>query len=339
LISAILTVLVNLKYADTLMHSIVKLRSLFSLILVAIFNHILLAERIPTENGIVYGVAARQQLTMDYYAPQGAGPHPAVIIIHSGGFVAGDSRSSSETYCADFLVPAGYAVFSINYRLAPKFSYPAPIQDVERVIRFVRANAHRWDVDPAHLALIGGSAGGYLGAMAGLEQAQGNETASDPVDRECARVQAVVSLYGLTGFENIKLSKNEHLLLDPFIRQKGKAAALREASPAHLATKTSPPFLQIIGDKDEYFGLSTVTEFDQKLRDVGVSSTVIVIPGGTHGTSDWYRIPNAPDWERRMTEWLNAMLFHAGPIGEGIKIRQPTPQLPSSRQVFCSLSR
>jgi acetyl esterase len=313
------------------MHFIVKLRSLFSLILVAIFSHILLAERIPTENGIVYGVAAQQQLTMDYYAPQGAGPHPAVIIIHSGGFVAGDSRSSSETYCADFLVPAGYAVFSINYRLAPKFSYPAPIQDVERAIRFVRANAHRWDVDPARLALIGGSAGGYLGAMAGLEQAQGNETASDPVDRVSARVQAVVSLYGLTGFENVKLSKNEHLLLDPLIRQKGKAAALREASPAHLASKTSPPFLQIIGDKDEYFGLSTATEFDQRLREAGVSSIVIVIPGGTHGTSDWYRIPNVPDWERRMTEWLNAMLFHSGPIGEGIQRRQPTPQVPSSR--------
>lgn len=313
------------------MPSIVQLRSLLSLIVVAICSHILLAERNPTESGIVYGVAAQQQLTMDYYAPSGMGPHPAAIIIHSGGFVAGDSRSSSETYCADFLVPAGYAVFSINYRLAPKFSYPAPIQDVERAIRFVRANAHRWDVDPVRIALIGGSAGGYLGAMAGLEQAQGNETASDPVDRESARVQAVVSLYGLTGFENVKLSKNEHFLLDPLIRQKGQAAALREASPAHLATTTSPPFLQIIGDKDEYFQLSTVTEFDRKLRNAGVSSTVIVIPGGNHGTYNWYQLPNVPDWERRMTEWLNATLSHSGPIGEGIQRRQPTPQARSSK--------
>jgi len=179
--------------------------------------------------------------------------------------------------------------------------------------------------DPARLALIGGSAGGRLGAMAGREQAQGNVTASEPVDRESARVQAVVSLYGWTGFENVKLSKKEYLPLDPLIREKGKAAALREASPARLATKTSPPFLQIIGDKDAYFGLSTVTEFDQKLREAGVSSTVIVIPGGTHGTEDWYRIPNVPDGERRMTEWLNAMLPHSGPIGEGIKARQPTP--------------
>jgi acetyl esterase len=307
------------------------LRSLFSLILVAICCHFLFSERIPREKEIVYGVAAGQQLTMDYYAPQSSGPHPAVIIIHSGGFVAGDSRSRSETYCADFLVPAGYAVFSINYRLAPQFSYPAPIEDVQRAIRFVRANAHRWNIDQTRLALIGGSAGGYLGAMAGLEQAQGNQAASDPVDRESAQVQAVVSLYGLTGFENIELSKNEHLLLDPLIRQKGKAEALREASPAHLATKSSPPFLQIMGDKDEYFGLSTVIEFDRRLREAGVSSTVIVIPGGAHGTYDWYRLPRVPDWERKMTEWLNAKLSHVGPIGEGIQKRQPAAQGRASR--------
>ncbi|WP_263356873.1 alpha/beta hydrolase [Acidicapsa ligni] len=313
------------------MHSIARLRSLISLILVAIFSHILLAERIPSESGIIYGVAARQRLTMDYYAGQGAGPHPAVILVHSGGFVAGDSRSSSEIYCADFLVPAGYAVFSINYRLAPEFFYPAPIQDVERAIRFVRANAGRWDVDPARLALVGGSAGGYIGAMAGLEQELGNEAASDPVERASARVQAVVSLYGLTGFEDGKLSKNEHLLLDHLIRQKGKAAALREASPAHLVSKTSPPFLQIIGDKDEYFGLSSVTGFDEKLRAAGVSSTVIVIPGGSHGTYDWHRLPNVPDWERRMTEWLNAELSHSGPIGEGIRRREPVAEASSSR--------
>jgi acetyl esterase/lipase len=313
------------------MHQLLQPRLLFILVFGGVFGHILLAERIPTETGIVYGVAAKQQLTMDYYAPKGAGPHPAVILIHSGGFVNGDSRSSSETYCADFLSPAGYAVFSINYRLAPQFSYPAPIQDVQRSIRFVRANARRWNVDPTRLALIGGSAGGYLGAMAGLEDAKGDKAASDPVDRESARVQAVVSLYGLTGFENIELSKNEHLLLDHLIQQKGEAIARREASPAHLATKMSPPFLQIIGDKDEYFHVSTVIEFDRNLREAGVSSVVIVIPGGSHGTYHWYQLPNVPDWEREMTEWLNTKLSHSGPIGEGIQAREPVSEVQSFR--------
>jgi alpha-L-fucosidase 2 len=99
--------------------------------------------RTPTQEGILYGVADGQPLTMDYYAPKGAGPHPIAIIIHGGGYQRGNSKSGSEAYCADFLAPAGYAVFSINYRLAPKYPYPYMVYDVERAIRFIRRNASR----------------------------------------------------------------------------------------------------------------------------------------------------------------------------------------------------
>jgi acetyl esterase/lipase len=71
-----------------------------------------------TQSGIVYGEADGQQLTMDYYAPQGPGKHPIAIVIHGGGYIGGTSRNGSEGYTANFLAPAGYAVFAINYRLA-----------------------------------------------------------------------------------------------------------------------------------------------------------------------------------------------------------------------------
>ena len=109
--------------------------------------------RVPTQEGIVYGVADGQQLTMDYYAPKGPGPHPIAVIIHGGGYQRGTSKSGSEAYCADFLAPAGYAVFSINYRLAPKYPYPYMVYDVERAVRFLRHNATRWDAqDKSHCA-------------------------------------------------------------------------------------------------------------------------------------------------------------------------------------------
>jgi acetyl esterase/lipase len=76
--------------------------------------------RTPTEEAIEYGRADGEALTMDYYAPADSGVHPIAIVIHGGGYQRGDSKSGSELYCADFLAPAGYAVFSINYRLAPK---------------------------------------------------------------------------------------------------------------------------------------------------------------------------------------------------------------------------
>jgi acetyl esterase/lipase len=143
--------------------------------------------RTPTQDGIVYGVADGQQLTMDYYAPKGPGPHPIAIIVHGGGYQRGTSKSGSEAYCADFLAPAGYAVFSINYRLAPKYPYPYMVYDVERAIRFIRHNASRWDGEPNRIALIGGSAGGFLSNMVGLLNLPGKAGASDPVDRESGR--------------------------------------------------------------------------------------------------------------------------------------------------------
>src|SRR5580698_9346950 len=118
--------------------------------------------RMPTQDSIVYGIADGEQLTMDYYAPRGSGPHPIAIIIHGGGFIGGTSKNGSEAYCADFLAPAGYSVFSINYRLAPHQPYPAMVEDVQTAIRYLRSHAADWKADPDKIALVGGSAGGYL---------------------------------------------------------------------------------------------------------------------------------------------------------------------------------
>jgi acetyl esterase len=279
--------------------------------------------RTPTQEGIVYGVADGVQLTMDYYAPKSAGVHPIAIIIHGGGYQRGDSKSGSEAYCADFLAPAGYAVFSINYRLAPKYPYPYMVYDVERSVRYLRHNASKWHADPARIALVGGSAGGFLSNMAGLRGGPGDARAQDPVDRESAKVQAVVTLFAQSSFATVPLNGDVHALLDPLIQQKGEAAALREASPITYVSADAPPFLQILGDKDEYIPFTEATNLDSALRNLGVASQVIRIPNGMHGTGGWHKLPNVPDWERQMVEWLNATLHHDGPIGEGIRKREP----------------
>ena len=284
--------------------------------------------RTPTQEGIVYGVADGQQLTMDYYAPKGAGPHPIAIIIHGGGYQRGNSKSGSEAYCADFLAPAGYAVFSINYRLAPKYPYPYMVYDVERAIRFLRHNASRWDGQANRIALIGGSAGGFLSNMVGLLNLPGDPSAADPVDRESAQVQAVVTLFAQSSFATVPLNADVHALLDPLIKEKGEAAALKEASPITYVHKGDPPFLQILGDKDEYIPFSEATNLDAALRKVGVSSEIIRIPGGMHGTGGWHKLPGVPDWEVQMTEWLNRTLGHQGPVGEGVRKREPALVAP-----------
>ena len=281
--------------------------------------------RTPTQDGILYGAADGQPLTMDYYAPRGSGLHPVAIIIHGGGYHGGDSKSGSEAYVADFLAPAGYVVFSVNYRLAPKYPYPYMVQDVQRAVRFIRFNAKQWNADPDKIALVGGSAGGFLSNMVGLLNAPGNPASEDPVDRVSASAQAVVSLYAQSSFEFVPLNTDVHRLLDPLIAQKGEKEAIREASPITYVSKNDPPFLEILGDQDEYIPFSEATNLQAALQKVGVRCDIIRIPNGKHGTGGWNKLPDVPDWERQMTEWLNARLHHKGPIGEGIRPRVPTP--------------
>lgn len=281
--------------------------------------------RTPTKDGLIYGTADGQPLTMDYYAPKGRGVHPVAIVIHGGGYHGGDAKNGSEAYVADFLAPAGYAVFSINYRLAPKYPYPYMVLDVQRAVRYIRFHAKEWDADPNKIALVGGSAGGFLSNMVGLLNAAGDPNAADPVDRVSAGAQAVVSLFAQSSFEFVPLNADVHRLLDPLIAQKGEKAAIREASPITYVSKDDPPFLEILGDMDEYIPYSEATNLQTALQAVGVRCDIVRIPGGKHGTGGWNKLPGVPDWERQMTEWLNARLDHKGPIGEGIRARSPAP--------------
>ena len=201
------------------------------------------------------------------------------------------------------------------------------VLDVERAVRFIRYNAKQWQVDPGKIALIGGSAGGFLSNMVGLKNARGNPNAADPVDRESAKVQAVVSLYAQSSFEFVPLTSNVHQLLDPLIARKGKKAALKEASPITYVSKDAPPFLEILGDQDEYIPFSEATNLQAALKEVGVQCDIIRIPGGKHGTWGWNSLPEVPDWEREMTAWLNRRLSHEGLIGEGIRPRVSKPAM------------
>jgi len=185
------------------------------------------------------------------------------------------------------------------------------VQDVEQAVRFLRQNAKRWDAQPNRIALVGGSAGGFLSNMVGV------------LNLPDARVQAVVTLFAQSSFATVPLNADVHALLDPLIQEKGEAAALKEASPITYVHKGDPPFLQILGDKDEYIPFTEATNLDEALKKVGTSSTIIRIPGGMHGTGKWHTLPGVPDWEVQMTEWLNQQLGHKGPVGEGVRKREP----------------
>jgi acetyl esterase len=267
-----------------------------------------------------FGGTDAKPLTLDYYKPKGAGPHPAVVIVHGGGFVGGTSRNGSEAYVADFVTPAGYAAFSVNYRLAPGATFADMVADVQRSIRFVRHNAAKYDVDPEKMVLVGGSAGGYLSNMVGLSPyTQGT---GDAVDRESDKLAAVVTLYGiccLNEWPSAEFVKNGlYGDLPP------TAATALAASPISQVRADAPPFLLIHGDTDESVPFAQSMQLAHALARAGVRVELIPIPLGRHGTYQW-TMPNIPNWELEMTEWLNDTLHHTGPIGEGIVRKPATP--------------
>ena len=111
---------------------------------------------------------------LDLHIPDGPGPFPAAILIHGGGFDEG-SKSTNVRPLFDVLANAGYAWFSIDYRMAPEFRFPQAIEDVNSAIKWVKSNAAKYHVDTTKIALIGESAGGFLVNYAGT-----HETPADP---------------------------------------------------------------------------------------------------------------------------------------------------------------
>src|SRR5579871_6755464 len=128
--------------------------------LTAIFLAVSLC-RAAVISDIEYARASGESLKLDASIPDGPGPFPAAILVHGGGWVAGD-KEQYIIYIFDPLSRAGFAWFSINYRLAPKHKFPAAMEDTEAAIRFVKANAKKYKVDTSRIALIGESAGGHI---------------------------------------------------------------------------------------------------------------------------------------------------------------------------------
>ena len=266
----------------------------------------------PRDARITAVIAVGAQ-TMDYYAAEGAGPHPAVVIVHGGGFTGGTPRNGSEAYCADFLTPAGYAVFSTSYRLAPGATFTEMVEDVQASVRFVSRNAAKYGVDAGKIVVLGGSAGGYISNMAGLAEPTVVDGVSD-------RLAAVVTLYGISDVRTMPdpgfVAKNH--LIGP---GEPTVAGLAAASPITHVKAGAPPFLFVHGSKDESVPLAQSETLQAALRGEGDKADLIVIPGGPHGTWLWPKLAGVPDWEKEMVKWLNGVLGHVGVAGKGIEAR------------------
>jgi acetyl esterase len=242
---------------------------------------------------IVYDRPDGRELLMDAYIPQGHKPVPAVIIVHGGGWEAGNK----VTYVSPVFEPlaeAGFAWFSIDYRLTPYLHIPQQLEDVRAAIRYVRAHADRFHIDPNRIALLGESASGQLVA----------QTASEPCTG--CEVQAVVSFYGVYDFTKwADGSEWERAALKRLFSD-WRRETLQRYSPQFSSRSGQPPMLLIQGTKDELY--AGTMEYARKLKEVGAPFKLILLEGAPHGMENWEGHAEWAFYKQKFVEWLRATL-------------------------------
>jgi acetyl esterase len=239
-------------------------------------------------------------LTLDAYVPDGPGPFAAVIVVHGGGFIAGDK----QTYVKPLFEPltrGGFAWFTINYRLAPVYPFPAAVEDVERAVAWLRANAAAYKVDPSRIALMGESAGGHLVAFVGTSR------------KRSARVRAVVSFYGPHDFEARERalgapSEPVRKFLGVSTLDDADIARMRAASPISHVHRGMPPYLLIHGTADAQVPHDQSTRMCERMKAAGASCEVFTIEGAPHGVERWEKEPAHQTYKAKMVDWLRAKL-------------------------------
>lgn len=232
---------------------------------------------------------------LDIYFPETASdkPLPLLVWIHGGGWSAG--TKAGMPYLSQ--LPRGYIAASIEYRFSQKALFPAQIQDCQAAIRFLRANAKKYSIDPSKVGVGGASAGGHLAALVGTSGGQkvfpkigGNEDQSD-------QVQAVCDIFGPTNFWTVikqaEDDKNVKNIFkwnngDPYSKLIGGKLGedkdrCEAVSPVKYVTKDSPPFLILHGDHDTLVPYAQSVELQELLTKAGVESTLQKLPGAGHG--------------------------------------------------------
>lgn len=245
---------------------------------------------VKVERNVVYSTAGGEKLMLDLAAPEAGGPYPAVVLLHGGAWIAGSRTDLSKAAkkgtpsIIEEVAARGYVVVSASYRLAPKHKFPAQIEDARTAVRFLRANAKKYNLDPDRIAVGGFSAGGHLALLLGASDKDSFKNADYP--DESSRAQAVVSFFGPTDLGLYAASEG---LVDAYMVPwlgkdcKTDAAIFKKASPIEYVTKDDPPVLMIHGTADIVVPIVHSERMLEKLKETGVKAELITVKGEGHG--------------------------------------------------------
>ena len=227
---------------------------------------------------------------------------PAVVWIHGGGWTGGEKGEARGTEVCTTLANAGYVALSINYKLGDN-SWPTNLLDCKNAVRFLRAHAAEYRVDPARIAVAGGSAGGHLSLMVGFTTGKKEFEPEAPYPGVSSAVRCIINMYGIADLVTRDQTDAEgkptatRVLMAKSLKAFNVATdgdeGLRLASPVLYAAKNSPPVLTFHGRADPTVDVPQSEKLAAVLKSLGVEHEEVFLDGVGH-SFDWEKSGNNP---------------------------------------------
>jgi acetyl esterase/lipase len=261
------------------------------------------------ESDVTYCTVDGVELKLDLYFPEQMDDRwPVAVYIHGGAWQGGDKSGGAGYREVPDLVEHGYLVVSVNYRLAPQYRFPAMIEDVKCAIRYLRAHAAGYNLDPERIGAWGSSAGGHLVALLGVTDPGDGLEGRGGYQHQSSRVQAVVDMFGPT---DMRLSTDAAATLQHVFGTADPSAPIFEiASPVLYASSDDPPFLILHGTEDPVVPAAHSEALFAALTDAGVEATLILVEGAGHGFARMNGpiVPSRPEITELVVDFFDSML-------------------------------
>jgi acetyl esterase/lipase len=227
-------------------------------------------------SGIQFTAPDQVPLTLNIYRPAQVGIYPAIVIVHGGAWQGGSAADYADF--SHYMAAKGYVVWSISYRLAPRYTFPTQLEDVQTALKFIQQNARKYETDSTRIAIMGRSAGAHLAMLAAYS------------DNPPIAFRAVVNYYGpidlLAGYYDLPTPDpiDSRTMLKTFLGgtpdQFGDR--YRFASPINLANGQKQPSLLLYGGKDRIVMAKFGREMSRRLQSAGTQAAFVEIPWADH---------------------------------------------------------
>ncbi len=258
---------------------------------------------------VVYAQYGERKMHLDLFALKATDKaKPAIVVVHGGGWLKGDKSKFRALAIA--LASKGYVTAAIEYRLGGEAKFPAAIHDCNAAVRFLRAHADKYDLNPKQIGVVGGSAGGHLAGLMATAgdadefQGAGGNTGVSSAVQSCVVMAGPLDLASGSVVERSRKEPEKSNANQWFGKTFDQDPELyRQASPFHHLGGNTPPMLFMCGDKDKPQRNQTTRE---KLDALGVKNRLIVVKDGKHGC--WNRLPWFDGFVTAIDQWFQDTL-------------------------------